>query len=257
VAGQGEIISEGNRKAMSDAQSMVDPVEAALMEARRSFLPPFDESAESAHKVYIAQNIAGAAWNQCSRIVETRLKEHEEGGENWIDALLGVHKVSESMKALMDSIDVSQQGAGYRIKTAFFLSLTLRFHMNMHRKGGSISGESLEACIKLCGVPLGVGKRLFELFTVPSEGERPGYMASKQLTDKRLVHILILYAIASGKDLMAPSINQLCKDMYLDTKKASKLLKEGGFVIKNMTGGMGISLPIPLKFPPPRRMQKK
>ena len=53
--------------------------------------------------------------------------------------------------------------------------------------------------------------------------------------------------------MKVPSINQLCKDMKLDAKDASRVLREVGFVVKkNGAGGMGVSLSVTLKSTPQR-----
>ena len=100
--------------------------------------------------------------------------------------------------------------------------------------------------------------RLFELFTSHMEGtdgREGGYQASKLQKDKLTMFVLILYVIAAGgRDMKASSLNQLCKDLKLDVKDASMMLREAGFVVKKSgVGDIGVSLPVPLKFPPPKR----
>ena len=237
--------------------SQLNPVEVALMQARRAFLPPFDERADAPHKVFNVQLIADtAAWDRCSRIVDKVLKKHEENDSNWVDDLLGKGYAPESIKVLLRSINPSKKGSAYRIKTAFFLFLAMRFHEKIHKKG-FILGESLDACITQCRIPHEVGQRLFDIFTAPIEGKEEGFIASRQLRDKRNVHFLILYIIASSKEMNVPSINQFCKDMKLDEKNATALLREAGFVLKkNALGDLSVSLSVPLTFPPPTRGKK-
>ena len=84
-------------------------------------------------------------------------------------------------------------------------------------------------------------------------------MMSRNQADKLCVWCLILYVIAAsnGKDMAVSSINQLCKDMKLDDKKAALFLREAGFVVKkNGVGDLGVSLSVPLTFPPPKRGKK-
>ncbi|KAL7531025.1 hypothetical protein ACHAXR_003810 [Thalassiosira sp. AJA248-18] len=252
-----EGISAGNKKGMEEGSTMVNPNDVAFEQARKKMLPPYDINADAPSKVYNAQSIAGTiAWDKVSRIVETVFKKKNEGTESdWIGALLGKKKGFRppSIVALLESIDPAKKGSSYRIKAAFFLFLAYKFHGKLQRRG-MIEGASLDDCVSALYVPHEVGLRLFELFTSQMDGNEGGYIASKQQKSKLTAYILILYMIASGKDMKVTSINQLCKDMKLDGKEATLVLRESGFVVKkNGAGNMGVSLSVPLKFPPPKR----
>ena len=53
------------------------------------------------------------------------------------------------------------------------------------------------------------------------------------------------------------SVNQLCRDMKVDVKEASLVLREAGFTVKkNGARDVGASLSVPLKFPPPKRVKR-
>lgn len=233
----------------------------AYEQARKKMLPPYDINADAPSKVYNAQTIADtAAWDKVSRIVDKVLAKKDEGNADWISALLGKKGYRPlSIINLLKSIDPAKKGALYRIKVAFFLFLTVKFHGKIQRRG-MIEGASIDDCITALHVPHEVGVRLIELFTSPMDGNeksRGGYMASKQQKSKLTAHILILYVIASGKEMKVSSINQLCKDLKLDGKEASLVLREAGFVVKKSgAGDMGASLSVPLKFPPPKRGKK-
>jgi hypothetical protein len=52
------------------------------------------------------------------------------------------------------------------------------------------------------------------------------------------------------------SVNQLCRDMKVDVKEASLVLREAGFTVKkNGARDVGATL-VPLKFPPPKRVKR-
>eukprot|EP00970_Alexandrium_tamarense_P020161 scaffold14911_cov186-Alexandrium_tamarense.AAC.3 len=238
VVKQGGMISEGNREALLDGSKVLNPVEVALLQSRRNTLPPFDVNADSPHKVFSAQLIAeSTAWEKCSKIVDKVLKKADETPEeHWADKLLGKGGHHESLRTL------------------------LKFHEKVSRKGGKILASSLDDCVTQVRLPAEVGPRIFELFSTPIEGrEQGGYMMSRNQADKLCVWCLILYVIAAsnGKDMAVSSINQLCKDMKLDDKKAALFLREAGFVVKkNGVGDLGVSLSVPLTFPPPKRGKK-
>lgn len=255
-----EGISLENKKGMEDGSKMANPNDAAQEQARKKMLPPYDLNADSPAKVYDAQKIAGdAAWSKASRIVDRVLEKKSEGIESdWIDALLGTKgNRPESIVMLLKSIDMSKKSASYRIKVAFFLFLSLKFQYKIQRNNrGIIEGTSLDDCISGLHIPHEVGVRLLELFTSEAIGgkEHTGYIVSKQQRHKLNSHLLILYVIANGKKMKVPSINQLCKDMKLDAKEATLVLRAAGFVVKkNGTGDVGASLTVPLTFPAPMR----
>jgi len=251
-----EGISMGNKKGMEEGSKMANPNDVAYEQARKKMLPPYDINADAPSKVYNAQSIAGSvAWNKTSRIVDKVFEKKAEGIESdWISALLGKKgHCPQSITTLLNSIDLSKKSSSYRIKVAFFLFLTLKFQSKIQRKG-FVEGASVDDCISNIYVPHEVGARLFELFTSTMDGKEAGFIASKQQMSKMTSYILVLYVIASGKEMKVPSINQLCKDMKMDPKEASLVLREAGFVVKkNGVGDIGASLSVPLKFPGPKR----
>ena len=239
-------------------------MDVAYEQARRRMLPHYDADADSPSKVYNAQSIADVvAWERVSRIVDKILEKREApGGEpDWIGALLGKKEHRpQSLTTLLESIDPAKKGSKYRIKVAFLLFFALKLHTKIQRsRGGTIEGGSLDDCVGKLFVPHEIGMRLFELFMSAKEGGEgvDGYVASQQQKTKLTAHIMVLYAIASGKEMMVPSVNQLCRDMKLDAKDASLVLREAGFTVKkNAAGDVGASLSVPLKFPPPKRVRR-
>lgn len=251
-----EGISLENKKGMEEGAKIVNPNDVAYESARKMMLPPYDVNADHPSKVYNAQAIMGTtAWDKVSRIVEKVLSKKVEDDETDVVAsLLGKKGFRPpSLVALLESIDLSRKSAPFRIKVVFFLALSLKFHSKILRRG-FIEGESLDDCIGGLFIPHEVGVRLFELFTAPMEGKEGGFVASKQQKSRMKSHFLILYITASGKGMQVASIDQVCKDMKLDTKEASLVLREAGFVVKKSgKGDTSVNLPIPLKFPPPKR----
>lgn len=226
--------------------------------ARNRMLPPYDINADTPSKVYNAQSLVGeVAWDKTSRIVDKVLEKKEEGiheSNDWISALLGKKGYRpQSIMTLLKSIDADKKGSPYRIKVIFFLFVALKFHTKIQRRG-TIEGASIDDCISGLNVPHEMGVRIIELFTSPMDGKEGGYIASKQQKSKLDAYVLILYVIASGKEMKVTSINQLCKDMKTDVKDATLVLREAGFVVKkNGVGDFGAALSVPLKFPGPKR----
>jgi hypothetical protein len=123
----------------------------------------------------------------------------------------------------------------------------------------TLMGSDHEECVRQTRSPSEVGCRLIELFTVPIEGnEKSGYMITPRLLEKLQMHILILYVISSGgKEMAVSSVNQLLKDVKLDERRAMMCYREAGFTVKkNGKKEIGVSLSVPLTFPPPKRGKK-
>jgi hypothetical protein len=197
-----------------------------------------------------------SAWNKVSGIVNRRLRDLKEqggdSGEAICDLLVGKSHCPKSIKALMGSIRPSATGSPYRFKVAFFLYLILRFYNKIDRRG-FMKGKTVEDCINECHIPFEAGVRIFDLFTTPIEG-KDEFLLSKQLKMKMHIHCFILYVIASSKDMTVSNITPLCKDLRLDDKTATMVLREAGFTVKkNSAGETSVSLKTPLVFPPPRR----
>ena len=238
----------------------MNTVEAALLQARRQTLPPFDEHATEACKVFDPKQMAETmAWGQVCRIVDKVIKSTQESGNtsDWISNLLGTGKpkayIPESINDLLQPLDpFNKKSHIFRARSAFFLYLMLRFHHKIATRK-RIVGDQTE-CVNKTGVPTEVGNRLLELFTIPIEaGGENGFMSTNRHMDKLHSYILVLYIIASG-DMKASTINQLIKDIKMDEKKAMLIYREAGFTVKKSgKGDIGVSLSVPLTFPPPKR----
>lgn len=85
-------------------------------------------------------------------------------------------------------------------------------------------------------------------------GGESGYACTPSHLDKLHTYILVLYVIGSGKDMKVASVNQLLKDIKLDEKRGVMIYREAGFTVKKSgSGDVGVTLTVPLTFPPPRR----
>ena len=243
-------------------ETQANPNEVAYETARKRMLPPFDSNANAPSKVYNAQQFFGnVAWDKVSRIVD-KVLEMKDGNKitDWTTTLLGKKSVHQqpSIVALLKTTDPRQKGSPYRIKTAFLLFLLLKLHHRISRNRSNAEGAtapSLEDSINSIHIPHEVGVVFFDLFTSPTNNNM--FTSSKLQKDRLNAYLFILYVIASGRDMKVPSINPLCKDMRIDIKDASAVLREAGFAVKkNGVGDVGVSLKVPLKFPPPKRSRK-
>eukprot|EP00560_Eucampia_antarctica_P002371 CAMPEP_0197834994 /NCGR_PEP_ID=MMETSP1437-20131217/24396_1 /TAXON_ID=49252 ORGANISM="Eucampia antarctica, Strain CCMP1452" /NCGR_SAMPLE_ID=MMETSP1437 /ASSEMBLY_ACC=CAM_ASM_001096 /LENGTH=525 /DNA_ID=CAMNT_0043440095 /DNA_START=34 /DNA_END=1611 /DNA_ORIENTATION=+ len=252
-------ISQSNKKAMDAARrgEQEDLVEIAYNEARRKFLPSFNEDATACFDVYDAREIAGGdAWDQLSRITDACVMK-PKNHEFWLDSLMGRHQWVKSTKNVLNSVVGSPRSASnrYQIKTIQLLNFLIAFHNKCFKL--FLAGTE-EQIAKSAGIPSTICSRFLTMFAVPSEERgREGFSITKQLKDKRTIHLLILYLLAHGKLMKVGSINTLCQDIKLEVTEAARLLVQAGCKCKKSTTGMiSTSLTVPLTFPKPKLLKK-
>lgn len=233
---------------------MMTSVERAYEEARRSFLPPFDESAKKPYRVYDSQEVAGEeAWGQMSRFIDKCL--HSE--ENWKEVIQGKRGWPESTKALLQLVNdpKNKRAEKYQLKTIVLVNYLVRFHNRATKK---FMAGTEDEMVKYLGLPREVTLKFLELFCAPAhENGRAGFATSKQFKDRRVVYTLIMYLMAHGKQMKVGSIEKICEDLRLETKDAMSFYRQAGCTcIKNKAGMVSVSLKVPLTFPPPKRGKK-
>ena len=229
--------------------TQIDPAQAALAAARRAFLPPFDETAQEPHKVFSARAIAeDDLWGNVSRVTDAVTKK--EG--DWRDNLTGRGFWFKSIKKLLNGIHLEDnRSASTQIKTAILLNGMMKFHQNATK---SFFYGTPEELAKKFAISNDMAPRFLELFAVESNDRgKDGYSITKPLKDKRLIHLLILYLLAHGRDMKTSSIDMFCDDLQLEVSTASMLLREAACNVNKTKGGTSVSLKAPINFPPPRR----
>ena len=228
-------------------------VERAYAEARRSFLPPFDDSAKTAFRVYDSEEVAGEeAWSRLSRIVTACVHK----GDEWKEAIQGRFPWRTSTRELLDLImDTNKKHAKYQIKTMLLVHYLVKFHNRASKK---FMGGSQEELAKYLGLPSEISNRFLALFCTPTyDRGRAGFATTKTLKDRRVVYTLIMYLLAHGKEMKIGSIQNLCEDLKLEVKDAISLYRQAGCVCsKNSKGMVSVSLSVPLQFPPPKNSKK-
>lgn len=250
------LMSESNKKVMTELKqkkNVMTAVERAYAEARRSFLPPFDESAKTAFRVYDSEEVAGEeAWSQLSGIVTACLHK----GDEWKEAIQRKWPWPKATKDLLDLImDTKKKGAKYQIKTIVLVNYLLKFH---NRASKTFISGSQEELAKYLGLPREVSNRFLALFCTPTNSRgKAGYAVSKTLKDRRVVYTLIMYLLAHGKEMKVGSIQSLCEDLRIEVKDAINLYRQAGCICaKNKAGMVSVKLTVPLEFPPPRNSKK-
>jgi hypothetical protein len=211
-------------------------------------LPPFDETAQQPHKVFSARDIAeDDLWGNVSRVTDAVTKK--EG--DWRENLTGRGFWFKSIKKLLNGIHLDDRSAPTQIKTAILLNGMMKFHQNANK---SFFYGTAEELAKKFAISNDMAPRFLELFAVETNDRgKDGYSITKPLKDKRMVHLLILYLLAHGRDMKAPSIDMFCDDLHLEVSTAGMLLREAGCSVNKTKAGTSVSLKAPINFPPPRR----
>ena len=231
-------------------------MEKAYEEARLKLLPSFDKSATDPYNVYDVQELAGQeVWSQVSRIVDACV--NTDSSQAAYESVTSRNTWAKSCKTLLKSVIGNAKKSGMaksQVKATVVLNYLIIFHNKCFRN----MLPATEDVSKHVGIPRVICDKFVELFAIQSfDRDRPVYRIPKQLKDKRIIYILILYILAHGKAMKVSTINTLCQDIKLDTTDAARLLVQGGFKCsKDKRGNIGSSLTVPLTFPKPKRMKK-
>jgi len=285
VSGQMSSMSESNRLAMEEVEregeKKTDAVAQAYDEARKQFLPPFDTKTTKPSKIYLPKKIAGQqSWSSTNRIIEKALQK-----EDWKEALSFPNKNREfdsdkdadldegkkermrehmkwcdSVTALLHSVNPSRASAKERLKAIVILAHMVRFHKAVGKRN-FIKGHHDEVLKRVGSSPYEVISMCMDTFLV-NDGNR-GYSQTKQLRDKRVVYLLILYIlVASGgggesDDVRVGSINSFMNECEIPLRDAMMFLTQAGFKVKKgVDGTLSVSLNAPVEFPPPIRPKR-
>jgi len=260
-------------------------VQKAEEAARRSYLPPYDPTADAPHKVYDSQELAGEeAWSQISRHLDhsffkagihttdsskKQTPPHDKIDDNlWIEAIQYRNKWFPSTSTLLSTIKSPSHrgGAKYQIKTVILANQLLIFHNKFTKtfvpaatadheyieRGGDAAATPAILMAKYIGLPVEVCTTFLNIYTTPSHDRgKAGYAVTKQLKDKRVLHILVMYLLAHGRGMKVASIEALCDDLRIGLKEAGSLYRMAGCRVKKGKGGLtSVSLGVPLVFPP-------
>jgi len=308
-----ETVGDGEND--DDDNQPINALEDSIMEARKSFLPPFDESATHPSDIYNAELIAGPEmWNQTHQVLHAISKQYSQDGgtSNWYRALTAREEWPRSLNTLLENMlhhqqqlsssrsngieSIMDKSINKRLRTIMVLRHCMTFHTFVTTNRFPLRGTHRDISHKL-KLPELCTPRLLELFTSCASGDISNnglnmetYTITKQLRDKRLVYILILYLMAAsdvcgGDDtattMKISSIRPFLLDLTSDLKEATLLLNEAGCKTKYVriregshgvkqeldgddnndgdvleyNGGLDLSVSLicPLTFPPPKR----
>jgi len=278
-----EKISDGkNNKDMKNTTPGIKlnpAVDEAYNLARRKFLPPFNENADEPYKIYDAKRTVGEElWGWISRFMDfnihnfpstwkteifnttskdkkegDELQEEDKGTSKFVPKM--TLKEFEATKQILATLpdDITNRNSKTALKTIILLHYLLNFHKQVS-SNKFLRGTPHELS-RQWSMPLPIVEKFLSLFCCSSSmGNKSGYASTKQLLDKRLAYILILYMLPHGTKMKVGNVNQLCDDLKITTREASNYYRQSGCTCLKKSGGiLSVSLKAPLTFPPPPR----
>lgn len=261
----GQAMSESNKLAIQDSKyadkDRKTANEMALEEARKQLIPEYDMSASEPNRVYNAKSIVGdKAWSRIHRMVTACLHKDDP-----IDVI--VESVFEEdwygfVIKLIKEVSPESKNAGFRITCAMSVNFMVKFFL-MCRTKKTIKAFD-ESKGKHFGIPIEIITRCLELFAIQlparpgSDGgtATPNYVMSKQNKDKMVVHILLLFMMASGPSMKIPDIGSIADALKVPMNDCSSFLKYAGCSIARKGNNLSATLKTPLTFPKAGRRGK-
>jgi hypothetical protein len=254
----GQSMSNSNRQAIEDGKDAdaerKTANEVALEEARKQLLPEYNKKAKEPSRVYSAKSIAGEkAWSRIHRKVTACLHQDDP-----IDAV--VQSVFEKdwygfVIKLVKEVNPDANNCAFRISCAIAVNWMVKYYL-MYKSKRSIPAVE-ESKGSHFGIPIEVVSRCLELFATElppkfdSEGGKkaPAYVMSKQNKDRMVVHILLLFMIASGSSMKIMDIRSIAETLKVPLNDCSTFLKYAGCTITREGNNLSAMLKTPLTFP--------
>ena len=227
-----------------DDGTTTDATDAALAEARKHLLPPFDLSANDKAKCYNLKTLVGEKERAAMR---RQLSSLKSAGPEWQTPLSaeGSKWPALSLEATRNSDpDVAVDG------------LLLKHLVSMYLKPNKFFRRSaLRDESKALGMPAEVLQGLLDKFGAKQEGDSEAatvWRVTKSLMDKLALHLLILALKLSQYKLSTVSLS---KDLQMPPASIANLLRQVGckVVAEKTNGGHIATLEAPLVFPGRRR----
>lgn len=277
VVGSGKLMMNGVKQTMSDSNQKAmlhgegrQQQNVAILQAtdawRNDFLPPFDETASEAHKVYKAKKIVSKdSWKQAGRVVAACT--HKD------DVAMAIMDVTDTVD---DSIHENKTLHKYK----WFTTVEDLIHRLCREPRQNLDIERLQSAIlvnhfgtlydglekrrffqppspdrsRFFGVPVEFALYFTEKFTTSTIDQqgREARVMSKTDKDRCMIHLLILYVFAeAGNSMRASNIKPLLDDLKQDLTHAIQLLRQAGFTVerKSGTSTTSVALKTPLTFP--------
>ena len=278
VISGGLSMSESNRKALEESMRMAggdasgtnssSAVSAAHSEARKQWLPKYNELADKPNLVYSAKDIAGAmAWNRLLQDVDACLvngvvdeEEIGQGKEQSLSADAILRSIDprswcDSVKEIIrKEIPMGSKNLRDRLACTLLLNWFLQFYIRNHARKSIKKPDKTK--LYWFGMPMEIATRCIELFTSPTpdkDGKGGFCIISEVKKHKCLIHILLLYIMAHGPAMRVKNISPVARDLQINVNDASTRLRQAGCTIGKTGGSIGAILKVPLTFPSPKK----
>lgn len=213
------------------------PEEIATLEWRKTFLPQWDDKAESPRAVYNAEAMAGdGAWKTVTRLSK------DDFTSAWM---------LPSIEALLAKEDATTEQKCCLILAHYFADFYMRF---CRRSIPPINYEKKS----FYGQPLSIAERFLDKFSSLAAGDRRAMSTANK--DSCLVHIFLLFIMACDPMKMESStIGSLAADMKVEGSSVIQLLRQAGLkvTVNKAKGTVTAKLTVPLAFPAMARRVKR
>jgi len=252
----GKSMSKSNKQAIEDSKQVDTESKTAndlaLEQARRQLIPEYDISAKDPIGIYNARSIAGEkAWDRIHRKVTACLHQ-----DNPIDEV--VRSVFEKdwyefVLQLIKEVSPDAKNSAFRITCAIIVNWMVKFYLMYKSKRAIPAVEELKGTH--FGIPIDIVTRCLDLFATElmpkiDSGRKKNlcYVMTKQNKDKMVIHILLLFMIASGASMKIMDIGSIAEALKVPLGDCRALLKYAGCSITRKGNNLSATLNAPLTF---------
>jgi hypothetical protein len=261
----GKAMSKSNKKAIEDSKNAdterQTANEMAHELARKQMIPEYNVNAPEPRFVYNAKDIVGEkAWSRIHRKVTACLYQDDP-----IDAV--VQSVFEKdwygfVVKLVKEVSPDSKTSALRITCAISVNWMVKFFLMCKSKRTITAFDETKGAH--FGVPIEVITRCLEIFATPlqvrtdSEGKKRAqqYVMSKQNKDKMVLHMLLLFMIASGPSMKISDIGSIAEVLKVPVNDCRDFLRYAGCTIARKGNNLSATLKTPLTFPKAGRRGK-
>jgi A49-like RNA polymerase I associated factor len=229
---------EANRLAVGNdkIETTVDPnkisaAEIATNEWRKSFLPKWNAECPEPAKVFEFQDTIGPGlWNWVENLAVQ--------GFSLNNSPPSMEKLFE--ERLCDKVKPTKLQLTCGVLCVFFTNLYIRLHRTKLIRHVDASKPSY------FGTPVTIAERFLSRFATTSGY---GFIMTKSNSDSCLVHILLLYLMASHKHAKVDSLRGISTDLMIDGTEAARLLRQAGCKVLRKNNTHSAWIHVPLTFP--------
>lgn len=253
----GKAMSESNKQAIKDSKQAdterKTANDLALEAARKQLLPEYDLSAKDPSQIYSARSIAGEkSWDKIHRKVTACL--HQDNPIDEIVRSIFEKDWYEFVLQFIKEISPDAKNSAFRITCAIVVNWMVKFYLMYKDKRTILAVEEQKG--SHFGIPMDIVTRCLDLFATElmpkvDSGRKntPSYVMTKQNGQKMVVHILLLFLMASGASMKIRDIGSIAEALKVPPGDCRVLLNYAGCSVARKGISLSATLTAPLTFP--------